>query len=71
MYQLDREGFTDSKEENRKEIDQIEQEKQNFESERLNCWKENQTLPPNDSQKETVFFHYNQNPRNQKNKSVG
>ena len=37
INQLDREGVTDSKEENRKEKDQIEQEIHNFESERMNC----------------------------------
>ena len=55
---MDREEFTDSKEENRKEKDQIEQEIQNFESERLNCWTANQTPPPHLTQKETVFFHF-------------
>ena len=34
IYQLDRKGFTDSKEENRKEKDQIQQKLQGFESER-------------------------------------
>ena len=34
IYQLDRKGFTDSKEENRKDKDQIQQKLQGFESER-------------------------------------
>ena len=49
-------GFIDSKEENRKEKDQLQQETQNFVSKRLNCWTTNQTLPPENSQKETSFF---------------
>ena len=37
MYQLDREGFIDSKEENHKEKRQKQQKLQSFESEILNC----------------------------------
>ena len=43
---FNKEGFTDSKEENCKEKDQIQLKLESFESERLNCWKANQMLPP-------------------------
>ena len=55
IYQLNREGFTHSEKENCKEKSQIKQKLQSFESEILNCWTANQTLPPHLSQKETFF----------------
>ena len=71
IYQLDRKGFTDSKEGNRKEKDQIEQEIHNFESERLNSRTANQMLPPRTRfVNRNGIFRHNQNPRNQNNKSL-